>query len=90
MDTSLPVFSGSPFCCRTSIYIKRFIHQELAVMKQVLISMQSRQGEAGNLLETNKTRIMTSSTGRQQSKRITRITEEESPNKPKPTVFVSF
>lgn len=65
------------------------ILQELAVMKQVLISMQSRQGDALNLLETDKTGIKTSGAGKQQSKRINRTTEEESPNKPKPTVFVS-
>lgn len=65
------------------------ILQELAVMKQVLISMRSRQGDALNLLETNKAGIRTSGAGKHQSKRISRTTEEESPNKPKPTVFVS-
>ncbi|XP_061600667.1 progesterone-induced-blocking factor 1 [Cololabis saira] len=63
--------------------------EELAMMKQVLIGMQSRQGEAINLLETNKACIKTSGTGTQQSKHITRNTEEESPNKPKPTVFTN-
>ncbi|XP_041644591.1 progesterone-induced-blocking factor 1 isoform X1 [Cheilinus undulatus] len=58
--------------------------EELAVMKQVLISMKSRQGDAVNLLESDKTAIRTSGAGKQQSKRII---EEESPSKPKPTVF---
>uniref|UniRef100_A0A3B4V170 Progesterone immunomodulatory binding factor 1 n=1 Tax=Seriola dumerili TaxID=41447 RepID=A0A3B4V170_SERDU len=61
--------------------------RELAVMKQVLISMRSRQGDALDLLETDKTGIRTSGVGKQQSKRTNRTTEEESPNKPKPTVF---
>lgn len=65
------------------------ILQELAVMKQVLISMRSRQGDALDLLDTDKTGIRTSGVGKQQSKRTNRTTEEESPNKPKPTVFVS-
>uniref|UniRef100_A0A3Q3C607 Progesterone immunomodulatory binding factor 1 n=1 Tax=Haplochromis burtoni TaxID=8153 RepID=A0A3Q3C607_HAPBU len=64
--------------------------EELAMMKQVLISMRSRQADALNLLETDKTGIRTSGLGKkQQSKRINRTAEEESPNKPKPTVFVS-
>lgn len=58
------------------------------MMKQVLISMRSRQADALNLLETDKTGIRTSGLGKkQQSKRINRTAEEESPNKP--TVFVS-
>ncbi|GAA6229646.1 progesterone-induced-blocking factor 1 [Lates japonicus] len=61
--------------------------EELAVMKQVLISMRSRQGDALDLLETDKTDVRTSGAKKQQSKRINRTTEEESPNKPKPTVF---
>lgn len=65
------------------------IHQELAVMKQVLISMRSRQGGALNMLETDKTGMGTSGAGKHQSKRINRTTEEDSPSKPKPTVFVS-
>lgn len=65
------------------------ILQELAVMKQVLISMRSRQGDALNLLETDNGTIRTSGAGKHQPKRINRTTEEESPNKPKPTVFVS-
>ncbi|KAM6916115.1 progesterone-induced-blocking factor 1 [Xenentodon cancila] len=63
--------------------------EELAMMKQVLISMQSRRGEDINLLETNKARIKASGPGTQQSKRITSNIEEESPNKPKPTVFTN-
>jgi len=65
------------------------IHQELAMMKQVLISMRSRQGETLNVLETDRTGIGASGSGKQQSKRINRTTEEESPTMPKPTVFVS-
>ncbi|XP_017288075.1 progesterone-induced-blocking factor 1 isoform X2 [Kryptolebias marmoratus] len=61
--------------------------EELAMMKQVLISMRSRQGEALNSSETNKSGSRTSGTGKQQSKRINRTAEAESPNKPKPTVF---
>ncbi|KAF3708112.1 Progesterone-induced-blocking factor 1 [Channa argus] len=61
--------------------------EELAVMKQVLISMQSRQGDALNLLETDKAAIRTSGAGKHHLKRINRTIEEESPNKPKPTVF---
>lgn len=64
--------------------------EELAMMKQVLISMRSRQADALNLLETDKTGIRTSGLGKkQQSKRINRTAEEESPNKPKPTVFTN-
>lgn len=76
-------------CFHVHIFMNHVMLQELAVMKQVLISMQSRQGDALNLLETDKTGIKTSGAGKQQSKRINRTTEEESPNKPKPTVFVS-
>lgn len=65
------------------------ILQELAVMKQVLISMQSRHGDTFANLETNKTGVRTSAVAKQQSKCINRAAEEESPNKPKPTVFVS-
>lgn len=59
------------------------------MMKQVLISMRSRQGDALNLLETDNGAIRTSGAGKHQLKRIKGATEEESPNKPKPTVFVS-
>ncbi|XP_030012559.1 progesterone-induced-blocking factor 1 [Sphaeramia orbicularis] len=61
--------------------------EELAVMKQVLISMRSRQGDDLNLSETDKSRVRSSGTGKHQSKHLSRTTEEESPNKPKPTVF---
>ncbi|XP_069000612.1 progesterone-induced-blocking factor 1 [Embiotoca jacksoni] len=61
--------------------------EELAVMKQVLISMRSRPGDALNLLETDRTAIGTSGSGKQPFKRTNRTAEEESPNKPKPTVF---
>lgn len=60
--------------------------EELAVMKQVLISMQSGQGDALNLLETDKAAIRSSGKGKSQAKSLSR-TEEESLNKPKPTVF---
>lgn len=63
--------------------------EELAVMKQVLISMQSSQEEVLNPLETHKTAAHTSGSGKRQSKRINGTTEEESPNKPKPTVFTN-
>lgn len=65
------------------------ILQELAVMKQVLISMRSRQGNSLNLLERDKTGVGPSSAGKQHDKPINKTTEEESPNKPRPTVFVS-
>uniref|UniRef100_A0A3Q3KDL0 Progesterone immunomodulatory binding factor 1 n=1 Tax=Monopterus albus TaxID=43700 RepID=A0A3Q3KDL0_MONAL len=63
--------------------------EELAVMKQVLISMRSQQGDASDLLATHKTAVRTSGAGKHQSKSINSTTEEESPSKPKPTVFVS-
>ncbi|XP_022061964.1 progesterone-induced-blocking factor 1 [Acanthochromis polyacanthus] len=61
--------------------------EELAVMKQVLINMRSGHGDALNQLETDKTGIRSSR--KQPSKRTSRISEEESPNKPKPTVFTN-
>ncbi|KAK5607275.1 Progesterone-induced-blocking factor 1 [Crenichthys baileyi] len=61
--------------------------EELAMMKQALISMRSRQGEGPNLLETGNSTTRTSGTAKQQSKRVIRTGEEESSNKPKPTVF---
>ncbi|KAF7656759.1 hypothetical protein LDENG_00036560 [Lucifuga dentata] len=64
--------------------------EELAVMKQVLISMRSRHGDPLNLLEPDTTAIRTPGARKQQSKTIRRTTEEEkSPNKPKPTVFTN-
>ncbi|KAM3606502.1 uncharacterized protein V6R79_017601 [Siganus canaliculatus] len=63
--------------------------EELALMKQVLISMRSRHGDALNLLDTDKAAIRTSSSPKHASKHINRTTEEESPNKPKPTVFTN-
>lgn len=63
--------------------------EELAVMKQVLISMRSKRGDTLNPFETDKTGIRTSGAGKHQSRRINRTTEEESPNKPKPTVFTN-
>lgn len=65
------------------------IVQELAVMKQVLISMRSRQGDTLKPLEADNGAIKTSGARKQPAKRINRTTVEESPNKPKPTVFVS-
>uniref|UniRef100_A0A3B3DBV3 Progesterone immunomodulatory binding factor 1 n=1 Tax=Oryzias melastigma TaxID=30732 RepID=A0A3B3DBV3_ORYME len=50
--------------------------EELAMMKQVLFSMQSRQGPAVDPTPKATTRI--------------NRTADESPSKPKPTVFVSF
>lgn len=63
--------------------------QELAVMKQILISMQSKQGASLDRLETDKSGTRSLSAGKPQTKRINRTTDEESPNKPRPTVFVS-
>ncbi|KAM4590820.1 progesterone-induced-blocking factor 1 [Odontesthes bonariensis] len=63
--------------------------EEMAMMKQVLISMRSRQGDPLNLSETDRAGIGASGSGKQQSKRINRTTEEESPTKPKPTVFTN-
>uniref|UniRef100_UPI003AAAC633 progesterone-induced-blocking factor 1 n=1 Tax=Centroberyx gerrardi TaxID=166262 RepID=UPI003AAAC633 len=64
--------------------------EELAVMKQVLISMRSGQGNALSLLEPDRTGIKTTGTGKHQSKRIGRTTEEEEPaSRPKPTVFTN-
>ena len=93
--TTLPLISDKDSCLlfyssfHVPVYMNHVILQELAVMKQVLISMRSRHGDAPNLLETDKTGIRTSGAGKHQSKRINRTSEEESPNKPKPTVFVS-
>uniref|UniRef100_A0A1A8KE47 Progesterone immunomodulatory binding factor 1 n=1 Tax=Nothobranchius kuhntae TaxID=321403 RepID=A0A1A8KE47_NOTKU len=61
--------------------------EELAVMKQVLIGMRSGQSDALNRFETEKGGAKTSETGKQRSKRVGCTVEEESPNKPKPTVF---
>lgn len=58
-------------------------------MKQILISMQSRQEDAPNLLERDKAAIRTSGARKLQFNHINKTAEEESPNKPKPTVFVS-
>lgn len=94
-DTTLAVMTHKDSCLlfhpciHIPIFMNHVILQELAVMKQVMISMRSVQGEAPNLLETDKTAVRTSVAGKHKSKRITRTTEEESPNKPKPTVFVS-
>ncbi|XP_041867119.1 progesterone-induced-blocking factor 1 [Melanotaenia boesemani] len=63
--------------------------EELAMMKQVLISMRSRQGDALNLLETDKSTFRTAGSRKLQSKHINKTTEEESPTKPKPTVFTN-
>ncbi|KAM9364266.1 progesterone-induced-blocking factor 1 isoform 1-T2 [Pholidichthys leucotaenia] len=63
--------------------------EELATMKQVLISMRSRQRDTQNLLESDKPAFRTSASRKQPSNRISRTTEEESLNKPKPTVFTN-
>lgn len=65
------------------------ILQELAVMKQVLISMLSKQGHSPNPLGAEKTGIGKSSAGQLRTKSVVQTTEVESPNQPKPTVFVS-
>ncbi|XP_061767675.1 progesterone-induced-blocking factor 1 isoform X3 [Nerophis ophidion] len=54
--------------------------EELAMMKQVLISMRSREENALSPLQSHKGDMMS-------SKRDSRPAEEESSNKPKPTVF---
>ncbi|XP_024916527.1 progesterone-induced-blocking factor 1 isoform X2 [Cynoglossus semilaevis] len=67
---------------------KLLSHQEeLAMMKQVLVNMQSKQGDTGSPPELSKPAVRTCGAGRQQSKRVNRAAVEESPNKPKPIVF---
>lgn len=66
--------------------------QELAAMKQVLISMLAKQGDTSNPLGAEKS--VAASAGswggvQTQAKRLGRTIEEESPKQPKPTVFVS-
>ncbi|XP_058507413.1 progesterone-induced-blocking factor 1 [Solea solea] len=63
--------------------------EELAVMKQVLIRMQSGEGDSLDLLDTAKPSVTTSGAGKQQTKRINKAAVEESPNKPKPIVFTN-
>ncbi|KAM8858855.1 progesterone-induced-blocking factor 1 isoform 2-T2 [Spinachia spinachia] len=64
--------------------------EELAVMKQVLTSMRSGQGHPLNPLESGKAAATgTSGAGKHQYKKMNRTTEQESPNKPKPTVFTN-
>lgn len=66
-----------------------FTLQELAAMKQVLISMLAKQGDTSNLLGAEKTGAGSAGGGQAQAKRVVRIVEDESPKQPKPTVFVS-
>ncbi|XP_075997906.1 progesterone-induced-blocking factor 1 [Genypterus blacodes] len=60
--------------------------EELAVMKQVLISMQSGKENPLNPPEPDGTAVRSTGARKHQSKSV-RITEEESPNKPKHIVF---
>ncbi|KAM4729540.1 progesterone-induced-blocking factor 1 [Anableps anableps] len=61
--------------------------EELAMMKQALISMRSRQREGPDLFGTNNSATRTSGIAKQKSKRVSGIGVEESSDKPKPTVF---
>ncbi|CAN9499679.1 unnamed protein product [Ophioblennius macclurei] len=64
--------------------------EEIAMMKQVLIGMRPKERESLNLSGAEKTAARASGSGKRHSKHF-RITEEEeeSPNKPKPTVFTN-
>lgn len=59
--------------------------EELAAMKQVLISMLAKQGDTS--LGVEKTGAGSAGAGQAQVKRVARSVEEESPKQPKPTVF---
>lgn len=59
--------------------------EELAMMKQALIRMRSTQGGGLDLFGTDN--IATRISGTAKSKRVGTTGEEESSNKPKPTVF---
>ncbi|XP_035982421.1 progesterone-induced-blocking factor 1 [Fundulus heteroclitus] len=61
--------------------------EELAVIKQTLISLRSRQGEGPDLFGTGNGATRSSGTAQQPSKRAGGTGEEEPSNKPKPTVF---
>ncbi|KAM4599025.1 progesterone-induced-blocking factor 1 [Fundulus diaphanus] len=61
--------------------------EELAVIKQTLISMRSRQGEGPDLFGTGNGATRSSGTAQQPSRRAGGTGEEEPSNKPKPTVF---
>ncbi|KAM9727074.1 progesterone-induced-blocking factor 1 [Menidia menidia] len=63
--------------------------EELAMMKQVLLSMRSRQGDTLNLSEIYRAGTRAPAPGKPHSKRLSGTTEEESPTKPKPTVFTN-
>ncbi|XP_068597550.1 progesterone-induced-blocking factor 1 [Brachionichthys hirsutus] len=61
--------------------------EELAVMKQVLISMRSKQGGNRNWMESDNGGAP--GTGKHQPRRLNKTTEDELPNKPRPTVFTN-
>ncbi|XP_061692364.1 progesterone-induced-blocking factor 1 [Syngnathoides biaculeatus] len=61
--------------------------EELAMMKQVLISMRSQQENALSPLGANKANPKTSGSDKWRSKRDGGPTGDESPGNPKPTVF---
>ncbi|XP_061645004.1 progesterone-induced-blocking factor 1 [Phyllopteryx taeniolatus] len=61
--------------------------EELAMMKQVLISMRSQQENVLSPLEANKADPRASRSDKWRSKQDSGPTEDESPSKPKPTVF---
>lgn len=63
--------------------------EEIAMMKQLLISMRPNQGEAQNLLGTDKTAARGSGPGKRHPRRLSRTTKEELPSVPKPTVFTN-
>ncbi|XP_043991669.1 progesterone-induced-blocking factor 1 [Gambusia affinis] len=61
--------------------------EELAVMKQALISMRSRQRVDPDLFGVGNGATKASGTAQQKSKRVGGTDDEESSDKPKPTVF---
>ncbi|XP_056148103.1 progesterone-induced-blocking factor 1 [Lampris incognitus] len=64
--------------------------EELAVMKQVLISMQSGQRDALSLLEPKRSAKESKFAGSHRPKHLSRTTaEDELENRPKPTVFTN-
>ncbi|KAM9808622.1 progesterone-induced-blocking factor 1 [Syngnathus typhle] len=61
--------------------------EELAMMKQVLISMRSQQENAPTLLEAATVHPETAGSGKRRSKSDGGPVKDESPGKPAPTVF---
>ncbi|XP_032409293.1 progesterone-induced-blocking factor 1 [Xiphophorus hellerii] len=61
--------------------------EELAIMKQALISMRSRQRVDPDLFGAGNGATKASGTAQQKSKRVGGTDDEESSDKPKPTVF---